>query len=132
MFKTQQHPFAFTRSPILSGLALLLPVAGVAAEDPLGRAKAVLARHPIVDGHNDLAWAIRENAAAPRDVVAYDLRRPTAGNTDIARLRRGGVGGQFWSVYVPADLQGQSAVTATLEQIDIVHRMMRKYPEAFE
>jgi membrane dipeptidase len=52
--------------------------------------------------------------------------------TDIARLRRGGVGGQFWSVYVPVELAGQAAVTATLEQIDIVHRMMRKYPETFE
>jgi membrane dipeptidase len=52
--------------------------------------------------------------------------------TDIARLRTGGVGGQFWSVYVPGELQGQTAVTATLEQIDIVHRMMRKYPETFE
>ena len=48
--------------------------------------------------------------------------------TDIARLKDGGVGGQFWSVYVPVALQGQSAVTATLEQIDIVHRMVRKYP----
>ena len=52
--------------------------------------------------------------------------------TDIARLRAGGVGGQFWSVYVPAEHAGQRAVTATLEQIDIVHRMMRKYPETFE
>jgi membrane dipeptidase len=52
--------------------------------------------------------------------------------TDIARLRAGGVGGQFWSVYVPAELRGETAVTATLEQIDIVHRMMRKYPDAFE
>ena len=52
--------------------------------------------------------------------------------TDIARLRAGGVGGQFWSVYVPATMAGQQAVTATLEQIDIVHRMMRRYPETFE
>ena len=52
--------------------------------------------------------------------------------TDIPRLRAGGVGGQFWSVYVPVELQGQAAVTATLEQIDIVHRMMRKYPDTFE
>jgi membrane dipeptidase len=52
--------------------------------------------------------------------------------TDIARLRSGGVGGQFWSVYVPGEMQGQTAVTATLEQIDIVHRMLRKYPETFE
>ena len=52
--------------------------------------------------------------------------------TDIPRLRAGGVGGQFWSVYVPVELQGQAAVTATLEQIDIVHQMMRKYPDTFE
>ena len=52
--------------------------------------------------------------------------------TDIARLQAGGVGGQFWSVYVPVELQGQAAVTATLEQIDIVHQMVRKYPDTFE
>jgi membrane dipeptidase len=52
--------------------------------------------------------------------------------TDIKRLRAGGVGAQFWSVYVPGEMQGQTAVTATLEQIDIVHRMMRKYPDTFE
>ena len=52
--------------------------------------------------------------------------------TDIARLKAGGVGGQFWSVYVPRHDAGPAAVTATLEQIDIVHRMMRKYPETFE
>ena len=49
--------------------------------------------------------------------------------TDIPRLRAGGVGGQFWSVYVPVELTGQTAVTATLEQIDIVHRMLQRYPE---
>jgi len=52
--------------------------------------------------------------------------------TDIARLRTGGIGGQFWSVYVDPELQGQAAVTATLEQIDIVHQMMRRYPDTFE
>jgi membrane dipeptidase len=52
--------------------------------------------------------------------------------TDIGRLRAGGVGGQFWSVYVPVELAGQSAVTATLEEIDTVHQMVRRYPEAFE
>ena len=52
--------------------------------------------------------------------------------TDIPRLAAGGVGGQFWSVYVPAELTGQTAVTATLEQIDVVHQMMRRYPRTFE
>jgi membrane dipeptidase len=130
MFKTQQCPLAFTRSSIFCGLALLLAVASVAGDDPLGRAKAVLARHPIVDGHNDLPWAIRENATAPRDVVAYDLRRPTAGNTDLERLRQGGVGGQFWSVYVPAEIQGQGYARVQLEQIDIARRVIARYPEA--
>ena len=53
-------------------------------------------------------------------------------HTDIPRLRAGGVGGQFWSVYVPANMQGLTAVRATLEQIDVVHRMVRKYPDTFE
>jgi membrane dipeptidase len=104
--------------------ALFIETAG-AAEDPLARAKALLARHPVVDGHNDLPWAIRENAEAPRDVEAYDLRRPTAGDTDLERLRQGGVGGQFWSVYVPA---GQGS-RVQLEQIDIARRVIERYPE---
>ena len=68
----------------------------------------MLARHPVIDGHNDLPWAIRESATAPRDVDAYDLRTRTKGNTDLERLREGGVGGQFWSVYVPAGAQAAS------------------------
>ena len=52
--------------------------------------------------------------------------------TDIPRLRQGGVGGQFWSVYVPSTMQGKEAVRATLEQIDIVHRMTKRWPETFE
>jgi membrane dipeptidase len=128
MVKTQKSPAAFTHSPILCSLVfLLLPGAGPAADDSLERAKAILARHPLIDGHNDLPWAIRENAAAPRDVVAYDLRRPTTGHTDLARLRRGGVGGQFWSVYVPPVA---GAARLQLEQIDIARRVIARYPEA--
>ena len=97
----------------------------------LDRARALHKQAPLIDGHNDYPWALRENAA--RDLDRLDIATPQPSiMTDIARLRAGGVGGQFWSVYVPAELQGQSAVTATLEQIDIVHRMMRKYPETFE
>ena len=59
----------------------------------------------MIDGHNDLPWAIRESEDAPRDVPAYDLRRPTPGHTDLARLRAGRVGGQFWSVYIPGDIK---------------------------
>lgn len=95
------------------------------------RARALHRQVPLIDGHNDYPWAVREKV--DRDVDRLDIARPQpAIQTDIARLREGGVGGQFWSVYVPADMAGEAAVTATLEQIDIVHRMVRKYPQAFE
>ena len=97
----------------------------------LDRARALHKQVPLIDGHNDYPWAVRENVK--RDLDKLDITKPQPSiHTDIGRLRAGGVGAQFWSVYVPADLQGQTAVTATLEQIDIVYRMMRKYPETFE
>jgi len=103
-----------------------------AAEDPaLAHARRLLAAHPVIDGHNDLPWAIRENEAAPRDVAAYDLRQRTAGQTDFDRLREGGVGGQFWSVYVPAEMDGGFARTQ-LEQIDLARRVIARYPDRME
>jgi membrane dipeptidase len=103
-----------------------------AAQDPaLLHAHRLLAAHPVIDGHNDLPWAIRENATAPRDVSAYDLRRHTTGQTDLDRLREGGVGGQFWSVYVPAEMEGGFARTQ-LEEIDIARRVIARYPDRLE
>jgi membrane dipeptidase len=97
----------------------------------LERARSLHKKSPLIDGHNDYPWTLREKAQ--RDLERLDITKPQpAIMTDIPRLRAGGVGGQFWSVYVPSDLAGEAAVTATLEQIDIVHRMMRKYPETFE
>jgi membrane dipeptidase len=121
---------SFAAAAALCSLALL---AALQPPDPalLGRARALHKKSPLIDGHNDYAWALREKAQ--RDLDKLDINGPQPGiMTDIPRLRSGGVGGQFWSVYVPAELAGQTAVTATLEQIDIVHRMMRKYPDAFE
>ncbi|AVZ73396.1 membrane dipeptidase [Streptomyces lunaelactis] len=99
-----------------------------AATDHLARARELLAAHPVVDGHNDLPWALREH-------VRYDLDRlDIAGDqtgrlhTDIPRLRAGGVGAQFWSVYVRSDLAGDDAVSATLEQIDGVRQLLERYP----
>jgi membrane dipeptidase len=95
------------------------------------RARALHKQSPLIDGHNDYPWAVRENAQ--QDLARLDISAPQPSiMTDIPRLRAGGVGGQFWSVYVPVELTGQSAVTATLEQIDIVYRMLQKYPETFE
>jgi membrane dipeptidase len=95
----------------------------------LARARALHKQVPLIDGHNDYPWALRENAQRDLDKLDISKPQPTI-MTDIQRLRAGGVGGQFWSVYVPAD--AKDPVTATLEQIDIVYRMTRKYPETFE
>ena len=116
----------------LSLLAVLAMTSLSAQSNPIDRARALHRRAPVIDGHNDYPWALREHDPA-RNLDTLDIRSPQPSiMTDIPRLKAGGVGGQFWSVYVPVTLQGQSAVTATLEQIDIVHRMMRKYPDTFE
>ena len=116
----------------LSVLAVLTMTSLAAQSNPFERARALHRTAPVIDGHNDYPWALREHDPA-RNLDTLDIRvaQPSI-MTDIPRLKEGGVGGQFWSVYVPVTLQGQSAVTATLEQIDVVHRMMRKYPDAFE
>ena len=88
----------------------------------------LLARHPVVDGHNDLLWEARKQ-------VGYDFDRLDVGghtpstHTDLPRLAEGGVGGQFWSVYVPTSFEGHAAVTATLEQVDAAHRLVERYAD---
>ncbi|MEJ7705342.1 MAG: dipeptidase [Geodermatophilaceae bacterium] len=91
-------------------------------------ARRLLARYPLVDGHNDLAWAMRLQAGYDFERLDIAERQPSL-HTDIPKLREGGVGAQFWSVYVPATLP--DPVTATLEQIDAVHAMVARYPETF-
>jgi membrane dipeptidase len=122
-------------------------------------ARDLLRRFPLIDGHNDLPWALRERAAGdaskvrftplakipadvpgevPADPAEVNLAAPVAGlHTDLPRLAAGGVGAQFWSVYVPASvagtpLAGDGAVTAVLEQIDLARQMIARYPEALE
>jgi membrane dipeptidase len=97
----------------------------------LNDARALLRRSPLVDGHNDLAWALRE--AGSQDLAGTDLAGPVGfTHTDLPRLAEGGVGAQFWSVYVPVSLAGEAAVAVTLEQIDFVHRMAGRYPDRLE
>jgi len=113
-----------------------------AATDPyMARAIRVLTEQPVIDGHNDLPWRIREDKVHPLDVEAYDLRTPRAGMTDLARLKAGHVGGQFWSIYIPGEPGAPSyrpngAVASQpgyarvqLEQIDIARRVVARYPE---
>jgi membrane dipeptidase len=97
----------------------------------LERARRVLASTPLIDGHNDLPWAIREDSAHPGDVEAYDLRKRTAGHTDLQRLRQGMVGAQFWSVYTPGEYRDSGYARVQLEQIDVARRVIAKYPDAF-
>lgn len=114
---------------IASALWTVGAAAAPAAQDAaLAHARRLLERTQLIDGHNDLPIAIRQYAAAPGDIVAYDLRKPTPGHTDLARLHEGGVGGQFWSVYIPSDGAGSFARTQ-LEQIDLARRIIERYPE---
>jgi len=98
------------------------------------RVREILRTTPLIDGHNDLPWALREgfgNDPHAVDLTA-NLEASTVLHTDIPRLRAGGVGGQFWSVYVPADLPPVEAARETFEQIDTVKRLVAAYPQTFE
>jgi membrane dipeptidase len=97
----------------------------------LDRARDVLSHSPIMDGHNDLPWTLRDMVASDLDRVDLSAGIPDA-HTDLPRLRAGRVGAQFWSVFVPSSLQGDSAVSATLEQIDLTRRLVDRYPGALE
>ena len=104
------------------------------AQNYSARIARVLKQTPLIDGHNDWAEALREREGGDR--WSLDLRqglgsRPIPYNTDIARLRQGMVGGQFWSVFVSADLPGPVQVEQTLDQIDLVKAFVRRYPETF-
>ncbi|KOX23164.1 membrane dipeptidase [Saccharothrix sp. NRRL B-16348] len=116
----------------------------VASTTGRGRAEELLARVPLVDGHNDLPWALRDLArgdefgekstadapvvsASPVSVVDLEVRQPAL-QTDLVRARDGRLGMQFWSVWVPCRLAGDAAVTAVLEQVELVHDLAARYP----
>jgi membrane dipeptidase len=122
------------------GLLLWMPTGSWGAEDYHHRVEQVLSRTPLIDGHNDLPWEIRDRFKS--DLAAVDLKSdtallpfPTGASplmTDIPRLRAGHVGGQFWSVWIPSDMKGFVAVQTTLEQMDLVKRMAARYPADLE
>jgi membrane dipeptidase len=99
------------------------------ADPALAHARALLKTVPLIDGHNDLPWEIRTSETAPMDVRAYDLNAPTHGNTDIARLRAGEVGAQFWSLYIPGEARDSGYARMQLEEFDIARRMIAAYPK---
>jgi membrane dipeptidase len=118
-------------------LLALVPLALHAAPSDAERVQRVLAQTPLIDGHNDLPWEIRTRFGG--DFTRIDLEKPTKDlpvtddgaplMTDIPRLKAGGVGGQFWSVWVDPAISGAQVVQATLEQIDLVKNMCARYPE---
>jgi membrane dipeptidase len=121
-------------------LRVLLPALGLvststratAQADPaLEHARKLLRSTPLIDGHNDLPWTIREYTTAPRDVGRYDLRGTVPGQTDLARLKAGMVGAQFWSVYIPGEIRDSGYARVQLEQIDIARRIIAAYPDRF-
>ena len=102
-------------------------------KDEFERARALLSSTPLVDGHNDLPWALRLIAGADADRsdgAGVDLTvHQDRLHTDFPRLRKGGVGVQFWSVYVPCDQTGDAAVTAVVQQVELVHTLAQRYPD---
>jgi membrane dipeptidase len=129
--------------PPIVALALTFVVTSAAAQQPPATsarpsardsalARRALRATPLTDGHNDLPWRIREDTLRPHDVEAYDLRRRTPGHTDIERLRRGMVGAQFWSVYIPGEIRDSGYARVQLEQIDIARRVVAKYSDVFQ
>jgi membrane dipeptidase len=126
----------------LSGLPLALvlvpltlfsvPMSSASAQSPdraLEHARQLLKSTPLIDGHNDLPWEIREFKTAPRDVAAYDLRSRTPKHTDLGRLKEGQVAAQFWSIYIPGEIKDSGFARVQLEQFDIARRMIARYPE---
>src|SRR5512134_919432 len=114
---------------VATALALLVGVRSLVGQDPaLARARALLDKAPLIDGHNDLPWTLREAFGA--DLSRVDLRtRGATVDTDIPRLREGRVSGQFWSVYIPSDLSNPARTQ--LEQIELARRMIDVYPDTF-
>jgi len=116
-----------TRS-VLALLLLIVIAAHAQDEDPaLRHAREILQRTPLVDGHNDLPDVIRDKFGS--DIAANDISVQAAFDTDIPRLRAGGVGTQVWSVYVPSALSPLDAMRQQLEQIDVARRMIAAYPD---
>ena len=114
----------------VAGVAMLVCVSE--AQDFKARAIAIHRSTPLIDGHNDYPWALRDLDPG-RDFGKADISKPVPKlMTDIPRLRQGGVGGQFWSVYTPSTMMGKEATRVTMEQIDTVHRMTRQWGETFQ
>lgn len=126
-------------APLICAICCCIASPALAEVDPIdARTKAridrILKRTPLIDGHNDIAEQLAENYGGKVEGLASGSaqRTPKSLMTDMARLHAGGVGGQFWSVYIDASIHGDEAIRKTIDQIDIVDRLIRAYPRDLE
>jgi len=113
-------------------VGIVLLACTVGAQDFKARAIALHKQTPLIDGHNDYPWALRDIDPG-RDLGKADITEPVPKlMTDIPRLRKGGVSGQFWSVYTPSTMMGKEATRVTMDEIDTVHRMTQRWASVFE
>src|ERR1700756_4481203 len=121
---------------LLAAAMILASPSAAQTIDPKVQARIdrILKATPLIDGHNDLPEQLRENYNMSTEGLASGTdRRPDHPlMTDVARLHQGHVGGQFWSVYIPSEVTGDAAIRATIEQIDIVKRLVKAYPNDLE
>jgi membrane dipeptidase len=129
MIRFSRSPLTLVLVPLTLFLSMPSNSAGQSRDRALEHARKLLKSTPLIDGHNDLPWTIRESATHPRDVAAYDLRTHTAGHTDFERLSEGQLGAQFWSIYLPGDIKDSGYARVQLEQFDIARRVIARYPE---
>jgi membrane dipeptidase len=130
MTAPNRAPHLVAVAAVLAAVALAVAAPAVRAQDDpyLARAKAIMRETPLIDGHNDLAWEMRVQAWSSFD--SADIAKPQPRfQTDIPRLRAGLLGAQFWSTYTPPD--GAHPFHDGMEQGDLVHRMVERYPETF-
>ena len=124
------------KAALLLAAMILASPATAQAIDPTVQARIdrILKATPLIDGHNDIAEQLAENYKRSIDGLASgtDQRQPHPLMTDMARLHQGRVGGQFWSVYIDGTITGDAAIRETIEQIDIVRRMIDAYPRDLE
>ena len=126
---------AFCNAALALGLLLGAGAAQSQPIDPKVQAgiDRILKRTPLIDGHNDLPWALRENYGQSVDGLESGTQtRVKPLHTDMQRMRSGRVGGQFWSVYITGTVVGDEAIRTTIEQIDTARRMIEAYPHHLE
>ena len=120
---------AFPLPLVTFSILMAAPVTAQAPDAALRHARELLRSTPLIDGHNDLPWEIRTAKDHPRDVAAYDLRSLAPKQTDLPRMKEGEVGAQFWSIYVPGEIEDSGFARVQLEQFDIARRMIARYPD---